>query len=316
MDLQNANTPRWNDYSTYIKDNFFVRVQKISVNGGFTCPNRDKTIGTGGCIYCLNESFSPFYCSPNVSITEQLNKGIEFFGKKYKAQKYLAYFQTFTNTYADIETLKKLYYEALNVDNVIGLVIATRPDCINEEILELLAEIAESKYVSIEFGAESTNDRTLKLINRGHNYQQTVDAVNLTNKYNLNCGLHLIIGLPGENESDFYTHAEHISELPIKTLKIHQMQILKSTELEKLYNSCPDLFVDLDIKNYIRIIINFLEILNPEIIIERFTSESPKHLLIYPNWNGKKNFEISHMVNSEMIKINSFQGKRYKNGAF
>jgi radical SAM protein (TIGR01212 family) len=305
------NKPRWNDYSTFIKKNFNVRVQKISVNGGFTCPNRDDTIGNGGCIYCVNESFSPFYCSPKMSITEQLNKGIEFFGKKYKTQKYLAYFQTFTNTYADIETLEKLYYEALNVNNVIGLVIATRPDCINQEIMKLLSDIAKDKYVSIEFGAESTNDNTLDFINRGHNYQQTIDAVNLADEYSINCGIHLIIGLPGESEQDFYHHASEISKLPVKTLKLHQMQVLKGTKLESIYKSNPEIFFDLRLDNYVNIIINFIEMLNPNIIIERFTSETPKNLLIYPYWNGKKNFEISHIINSKMIKLNTYQGKKY-----
>ncbi|MDR2011062.1 MAG: TIGR01212 family radical SAM protein [Bacteroidales bacterium] len=303
----------WNDYSSYIKDIFGVRVQKISVNAGFTCPNRDNLKGEGGCIYCTNKSFSPFYCSPEISIVGQLQKGISFFSEKYKSQKYLAYFQAFTNTYANIDILKKLYYEALSVDGVEGLVIATRPDCINKEILSLLSKIADNKYVSIEFGAESTNDETLKFINRGHTYQQTINAVELTKSFGINCGLHLILGLPGENEDDFYRHAENISKLPLNTLKVHQMQVLKNTRLAKIYYSQPDLFIDLSLENYIRIIINFLELLNPRIIIDRFTSESPKDMLIYPNWGGKKNFEVAHLVNSEMKKINSYQGKKYKN---
>lgn len=303
----------WNDYSSYIKSTFGVRVQKISVNAGFTCPNRDGTKGTGACIYCTNTSFSPFYCSPELSITKQLETGIDFFYKKYKSQRYLAYFQSFTNTYANIDILRDLYNEALSVDKIEGLVIATRPDCIDEEILELLSKIAQTKYVSIEFGAESTKDETLEFINRGHTYKQTIDAVNLTHKFGLNCGLHLILGLPGEVEEDFYIHAENISKLPIKTLKIHQMQVLKNTKLEEIYNAKPELFVDLSLDNYKKYIINFLELLNPEIIVERFTSESPKDMLIYPNWNGKKNFEVVHIINSEMLKKNSYQGKKYVN---
>ena len=301
----------WNDYSSFIKNKFGVRVQKISIDAGFTCPNRDGTKGHKACIYCINDSFSPFYCSPKLSVTEQLLKGINFFEPKYKTQKYLAYFQSFTNTYADIEILKKLYLEAVSVEGVEGLVIATRPDCINVEVLELLSEISKKKYVSIEFGAESTKDETLNFINRGHNFQQTIDALELTHSYGIKCGLHLIIGLPGETESDFYNHAINISKLPITTLKIHQMQVLKGTELEKIYNDQPELFFDLSLDNYIRVIINFLELLNPRIVIERFTSESPKKMLIYPNWQDKKNFEISHIVQSKMKESGSFQGKKY-----
>ncbi|HNQ69420.1 MAG TPA: TIGR01212 family radical SAM protein [Bacteroidales bacterium] len=304
----------WNDYSTYVKSIFGCRVQKISVDAGFTCPNRDGTLSSEACIYCTNESFSPFYCNPKLSVSEQLNKGIAFFSPKYKTQKYLAYFQSYTNTYKDVKTLKKLYLEALSVDGVIGLVIATRPDCIDEKILTMLSEISRDNYINIEFGAESTNDNTLNFINRSHSWQQTIDAVELTNKYGINSGLHIILGLPGETENDFSDHAKKISTLPIKTLKIHQMQVLKGTKLESVFNNNPGIFFDLNLHNYKRIIINFLELLNPEIIIERFTSESPKHLLIYPDWKGKKNFEISHIVAAEMKKLNSYQGRQYNNG--
>lgn len=302
----------WNDYSSYIKNIFGVRVQKISVDAGFTCPNRDGQIGTGACIYCTNESFSPFYCSPELSVKEQLEKGIAFFSPKYNTQKYLAYFQSYTNTYGEIEHLKKLYTDALAVEGVVGLVIATRPDCINEEILAMLKEITSGKYLSIEYGAESTNNKTLELINRGHTWQQTVDAVLVTKKYEINCGLHFIIGLPGESKDDFFRHADLISQLPIKTLKIHQMQVLKRTRLEKLYEQNPELFYNLELENYIKLISQFISRLNPEIVLERFTSESPKEMIIYPDWKGKKNFEISHMVAAEMRKQKLTQGMNFQ----
>ncbi len=305
----------WNDYSSYIKKVFGQRVQKISVNAGFTCPNRDGTIGNKACIYCTNKSFSPFYCKPEYSITEQLEKGISFFSPKYKAQKYMAYFQSFTNTYGDIEHLKKLYTEALSVKDVVGLVIATRPDCINEDIIKMLKDIVKEKYLSIEFGAESTINKTLEFINRGHSYEQTIEAVNLTAKYDINTGLHIIIGLPDETEEDFYKHAKEISKLPIKTLKIHQLQVLKGTALQKVFTESPNRFFDLSLDNYIRVLINFIEILNPNIIIERFTSEAPKDLIIYPDWKGKKNFEVSHIVKSKMLSANTYQGKKYKNAS-
>jgi radical SAM protein (TIGR01212 family) len=301
----------WNDYSSYIKRTFGQRAQKISINAGFTCPNRDGSISKGACIYCTNKSFSPFYCNPNSSVTEQLEKGIAFFKPKYKAQKYLAYFQSYTNTYGDVDQLKKLYSEALAVDDVVGLVISTRPDCIDEEKLQMMKDLCKDKYLNIEYGVESTINKTLEFINRGHTYEQTIAAVELTAKHNINCGLHIILGLPGETEKDFYQHAEKISKLPIMSLKIHQMQVLKGTKLEEVYKENPDLIFDLNLQNYTRVIINFLERLNPNIIVERFTSESPKDMIIYPDWQGKKNFEISHIVQAEMKKKGSYQGRLY-----
>lgn len=302
----------WNDYSSYIKSKFGFRVQKISVNAGFSCPNRDGKINYDGCIYCNNESFSPFYCKPEVPITEQLKKGMDFFGKKYQAQKYLAYFQTGTNTYADINILENLYHQALSIDSVLGLVIGTRPDCINKEIIEMIYRIAEKYYVVIEFGAESTNNNTLSLINRGHKWEDTVKALEITAEYNITTGLHIILGLPGENQNDFVKHAEKISKLPVSLLKIHQMQVLKNTKLAKLYSEKPELFADFSIDEYAETIVSFCEKLNPHIIIERFTSESPINTVIAPNWKGKKNFEVSHIIKKKFIERNSFQGKYYK----
>lgn len=302
---------QWNDYSSYIRRTFGQRVQKISVNAGFTCPNRDGKISKEGCIYCTNKSFSPFYCNSDDSISEQLRKGIDFFSPKYNAQKYLAYFQTYTNTYDNINVLRRKYEEALSVDGVIGLVISTRPDCVNDEIMRLLADYAKEKYVEIEFGLESTKNTALELINRGHTYEQAVDAIMLAQKYGIMSGVHLILGLPYETEDDFYLHAEKISQLPISTLKLHQMQVLKGTRLESLYFENKSLFADLSLENYVRIVANFLDMLNPEIIVERLTSESPREMVLYPDWNGRKNFEVSHIVNAFMKKNGMFQGRRF-----
>lgn len=302
---------QWNDYSSYIRRTFGQRVQKISVNAGFTCPNRDGKISKEGCIYCTNKSFSPFYCNSDDSISEQLRKGIDFFSPKYNAQKYLAYFQTYTNTYDNINALRQKYDEALSVDGVIGLVISTRPDCVNDEIMRLLADYAKEKYVEIEFGLESTKNTALELINRGHTYEQAVDAIMLAQKYGIMSGVHLILGLPYEIEDDFYLHAEKISQLPISTLKLHQMQVLKGTRLESLYFENKSLFADLSLENYVRIVANFLDMLNPEIIVERLTSESPREMVLYPDWNGRKNFEVSHIVNAFMKKNGMFQGRRF-----
>lgn len=311
MAINQNNMLQWNDYSSYIRRTFGERVQKISVNAGFTCPNRDGKISRDACMYCTNKSFSPFYCNPDDSVSKQLEKGVAFFSPKYKAQKYLAYFQTYTNTYADVDTLKSKYDEALSVHDVIGLVISTRPDCVDDKKFELLADYAKNKYVEIEFGLESTKNSTLELINRGHTYEQAVEAINKANDYGLMCGVHLILGLPYESEEDMYLHAKKISELPISTLKLHQMQVLKDTRLENFYEKEPQSIIDLSLDNYVRIASNFLDMLNPDIIVERLTSESPRNMLIYPDWNGKKNFEIAHIVNSYMKSNGMFQGRKY-----
>ena len=306
---------QWNDYSSYIRRTFGQRVQKISVNAGFTCPNRDGKISADGCIYCTNKSFSPFYCNSDDSISEQLRKGIDFFSPKYNAQKYLAYFQTYTNTYGNINALRQKYDEALSVDGVIGLVISTRPDCVDDEIMKLLADYAKEKYVEIEFGLESTKNSTLELINRGHTYEQAVVAIMLAQKYGIMSCVHLILGLPYETEEDFYHHAEKISRLPISTLKLHQMQVLKGTRLESLFSENKSAFADLSLENYVRIVANFLDMLNPEIIVERLTSESLREMVLYPDWNGRKNFEVSHIVNAFMKKNGMFQGRNYHRAA-
>ena len=303
---------QWNDYSSYIRRTFGQRVQKISVNAGFTCPNRDGKISNDGCIYCTNKSFSPFYCNSDDSISEQLRKGIDFFSPKYNAQKYLAYFQTYTNTYDNINALRQKYDEALSVNGVIGLVISTRPDCVDDEIMQLLADYAKENYVEVELGLESTKNSTLELINRGHTYEQAVDAILLAQKYGIMSGVHLILGLPYETEDDFYRHAEKISQLPISTLKLHQMQVLKETRLGKLYSENNSAFADLSLENYVRIVANFLDMLSPEIIVERLTSESPREMVLYPDWNGRKNFEVSHIVNAFMKKNGMFQGRNCK----
>lgn len=305
------NSLAWNDYSSYIRRTFGERVQKISVNAGFTCPNRDGKISTNGCIYCTNTSFTPFYCNPNDSITVQLQKGIDFFAPKYKSQKYLAYFQSFTNTYASVEVLKQKFDQALSVPNVIGLVISTRPDCVNSEILQLVADYAKNYYVEIEYGLESTKDETLAFINRGHTYEQAKNAVLLTTSYNIKCGLHLILGLPYETEDDFKIHAQRVSQLPVSTIKLHQMQILSGTALCEVYAKKPEIFADLSLQNYVKIAANFLDILNPNIIVERLTSEAPQKMVIYPNWNGKKNFEISHQINAYMKGNGMYQGRNF-----
>ena len=302
----------YNDFSTHFKNLFDTRVQKIAVNAGFTCPNRDGLIGRGGCTYCNNDTFNPFYCDPKKSITDQLNEGIFFFAQKYKTQKYLAYFQAYSNTYAGLETLKGYYTEALSVEGVIGLVIATRPDCVNEPILDYLQELAEDFYIVLEFGIETCNNETLKKINRGHTYVDTVKALEMSKNRGLHVGVHYIIGLPGDSREENLEHVSLISDLPFETLKLHQLQIIKDTIMAKQYAKDPQIFNLFSSDEYIDFIVQFVERLNPEIIIERFISESPTNLLIAPKWGRFKNFEIVSKINKRFKELNTWQGKYFK----
>jgi len=302
---------RYNNYSTFIKSRFKQRVQKISLDTGFTCPNRDGSKGTGGCTYCNNNSFNPDYCEPQKSITAQLQEGIDFFSKKYKSQQYLAYFQAYTNTYADFELLKKLYTEAISFPSVIGMVIGTRPDCINEDIVDFLSELSKEYYISLEFGVESTINRTLDLINRCHSFEETTKAYEMAKDKGLHLGAHMIIGLPGESREDILSHATELSKLPIATLKLHQLQIIKNTMMAYQLKQNPEMFNLFSIDEYIDLITDFIAMLRPDIIIERFISESPADLLLAPKWGGLKNFEIVNKIDKKMVEKNLWQGKYY-----
>lgn len=301
----------YNSYSAYIKQKFGKRVQKVSLDTGFTCPNRDGTKGIGGCTYCNNNTFNPYYCKPKKSITQQINEGISFFEKKYKTQEYLAYFQAYTNTYADIELVKLLYLEALNHPKVIGLVIGTRPDCINEDLIQFLSELAMHYYISLEFGVESTLNKTLVFINRCHTFEETIAAYELAKNKGIELGAHIIVGLPGETREEMLHHANELSKLPIDTLKIHQLQIVKHTMMARQYTTNPELFQLFSPKEYIQFMGEFVSKLRPDIIIERFTSESPAHLLIAPKWNSIKNFEMTTKIEKYLLENNLWQGKNF-----
>lgn len=301
----------YNEYSQFLKRFFPYKVQKISLNAGFTCPNRDGTKGRGGCTYCNNQTFNPEYCSTEKSITQQLQEGKQFFARKYPEMKYLAYFQAYTNTYSEINVLKKKYEEALSVTDVVGLIIGTRPDCMPEELLDYLAELNKTVFVAVEYGAESVNNSTLTRINRGHTYEETVDAVNRTKAKGLITGVHTIIGLPNESKEDIINQAKELSKLPIDTIKLHQLQLIKGTKMALEYKRNPeDFHIYNDVKEYIDIIIDYLEYLRPDITVERFTSQSPKELLIAPDW-GIKNYEFVAKLRKRMSERGSYQGKNY-----
>ncbi len=303
---------RYLDYSSFIKSTFGERVQKISIDIGFSCPNRDGSKGFGGCTYCNNHSFNPDYCKPTKSITEQLEEGIRRFSEKYKTQHYFAYFQAYTNTYSDIESLKTMYEEALRIPKVIGLVIGTRPDCISEEIIGYLSKLSKTYYISLEFGVESTLNSTLKTVNRCHTFEDTKAAYKLCKNKGFHLGAHLILGLPGETKDDLLHHALEISKLPINTLKLHHLQIVKQSVMASQFKKHPEQFNLFTSEDYIEFMAEFIGLLRPDIIIERFISEAPLDLLIAPNWNGLKNFEVVAKIDKHLLQKNTWQGKYYK----
>ncbi|MFV0392463.1 MAG: TIGR01212 family radical SAM protein [Paludibacteraceae bacterium] len=305
---------RYLNYNDILKREFSTRVQKISVNAGFTCPNRDGSKGIGGCTYCNNQSFSPGYAKPVKSVRQQLDEGISFFSHKakYQSQLYLAYFQSYTNTYDKLENLVKIYEEALMHPKVAGIIVGTRPDCINDALLDYFAELSRSYYVMIEYGIESTNNDTLDFINRGHTYEEAKEAILKTASKGLRTGAHLILGLPNEDREMILSHAEKISILPLTTLKLHQLQLVKGTKMARQYAEYPELFRLFTVEEYIELVVDFIERIHPDIAIERFVSQSPYKLLIAPDW-GLKNFEFVHKIEKCLEERDTWQGKLVKN---
>ena len=301
----------YNDLSTFLSLHFPFKVQKISINAGFTCPNRDGSIGYGGCTYCNNQTFNPAYCHTDKSVGQQLEEGKRFFSRKYPDMKYLAYFQAYTNTYGELEELKHKYEEALTVADVVGLVIGTRPDCMPDDLLDYLEELNKRIFVLIEYGIESTDDETLKRINRGHTFAQAEEAVVRTAQRGIPVGGHVILGLPGEEREALIRQAERLSRLPLTTLKLHQLQLIKGTRMASEYEKTPELFHLYSVGEYIDLVIDYIEHLRPDLVLERFVSQSPKELLIAPDW-GVKNYEFTEKVKKRMRERNAWQGKYYK----
>ena len=298
----------YNDLSTFLSLHFPFKVQKISINAGFTCPNRDGSIGYGGCTYCNNQTFNPAYCHTDKSVGQQLEEGKRFFSRKYPDMKYLAYFQAYTNTYGELEELKHKYEEALTVADVVGLVIGTRPDCMPDDLLDYLEELNKRIFVLIEYGIESTDDETLKRINRGHTFAQAEEAVVRTAQRGIPVGGHVILGLPGEEREALIRQAERLSRLPLTTLKLHQLQLIKGTRMASEYEKTPELFHLYSVDEYIDLVIDYIEHLRPDLVLERFVSQSPKELLIAPDW-GVKNYEFTEKVKKRMRERNAWQGK-------
>lgn len=306
----NNSTKPYRDFTSYLSESFAFKVQKISVNAGFSCPNRDGSKGRGGCTYCNNKSFSPEYSALIKTVSEQLKEGIEFFSHKYKEMKYLAYFQSYTNTYDSIDKLIKLYEEALAYPNVVGLVVSTRPDCMSKELLDYFEKIRANNFVLIEYGVESTLNKTLERVNRQHTFEESYDTIRNTAERGIPVGAHMILGLPGESYQEVLSHATTLSTLPLTTIKIHQLQIIKGTAMAKEYNLLPESFHIFGLDEYIDLCVDFSELLNPDFYIDRFASQSPKDMLIAPDW-GVKNHELTQKIIKRFGERNTFQGKLY-----
>ncbi len=295
----------YTDLSSFYGKVFPFKVQKISINAGFTCPNRDGSKGFGGCTYCNNQTFNPSYCATQKSVTQQIEEGKVFFARKYPDMKYLAYFQAYTGTYGELRHLISLYEEALKADDVVGLVIGTRPDCMPNELLDYLADLSKRTFLTVEYGIESANDDTLRRINRGHTYAQSVEAIERTAKRGIYVGAHVILGLPGEDEEELVRQARMINKLPLTTLKLHQLQLIKGTVMAREYEQSPFHLYTAD--EYIDMVIKYISYIRREVVLERFVSSSPKDLLLAPNWNIK-NYEFVEKLKKKMRELGVVQG--------
>ncbi|MBQ0081606.1 MAG: TIGR01212 family radical SAM protein [Alistipes sp.] len=308
----NDNRP-YNSYSSFFRRTMGERVQKVAINAGFSCPNRDGHISKGGCTFCLNEAFTPSYCTPSKSITQQIEEGIEFHKNRYrKAQSYLAYFQSFSNTYADLSILRERFSEALSHPLVKGIIIGTRPDTVDEEKLDYLAQIARHHYVAVEYGVESVYDTTLRSVNRGHDFECARRAIELTAKRKLHVGAHFILGLPGESEKMLLDATAVINSLPLNTVKFHQLQIFSGTLMAREYEEYPEKFHFWTLEEYICFFTEIIRRLRPDLVVERFASEAPPRYHAGPTWGLIRNEQLWSMLEHHLKRNNTFQGELYK----
>ena len=299
---------RYYSFGQFMKERYHAQVSKVNVDAGFTCPNRDGTVSVGGCIYCNNDSFRPTACSSTASVREQIEAGIPYLRRRYGAQRFIVYFQPFTNTYAPVSTLERLYREALAYPDVLGLAIGTRPDCVDEEKIALLEELAGDRFILVEYGLQSVYDRTLKFINRGHDLACFQRAVALTAGRGIHIGAHLILGFPTETRDEMLAMAEVVSGLPIGFLKLHQLQVIKDTVLADLYKKGP--FPTLGYEEYLELVAAFLERLSPEVVLQRLFAAAPEDILVAPVWNRSRS-EFLIDLDRLMEQRGGFQGRQF-----
>lgn len=303
---------RFNAWSDQSRKRYGTRLQKISVNAGFSCPNRDGTVGIGGCSFCNNEGFSPSYCKPEKSITQQIDQGLAFIRKRYpRAGKFLAYFQAYSNTYGSLEDLKKIYEQALDHPHISGLVIGTRPDCVDEEKLDYFATLAGHYFVKLEYGVESCYDDTLQRINRGHGFEQSRRAIAMTAERGIMTGIHMIFGLPGETRKQMLDQVTMLNQLPIQTIKFHQLQIVKGTAMASEYAMFPERFRLFELEEYVDFIVSFIERLRSDVSVDRLSGEVPPRLIEGKRWENVRSDNFMQMVERKMIERDTFQAKLY-----
>jgi radical SAM protein (TIGR01212 family) len=302
---------RLNAYSDYFKKHFGTRVQKITIDAGFTCPNRDGTCGTGGCTFCNNNAFTPSYNEPGKSIEEQVLRGMEFHKTRYrKATRYLAYFQSYSNSYADLAILRSMYEQALKVPGIAGIVVGTRPDCVDKEKLDYFQELSERCYVVVEYGIESLLNRTLDRVNRGHDVERTSWAVRETAKRGVRVGGHMIIGLPGETREDFLHAADTLSGWPLNSIKFHQLQVIHGTAMSREYKEKPGDFVEYSLEEYMVLMMEIIERLHPEFVVERIAGEVKPGMGIRQGW-GVRYDEVLRRFEKMLEENDTWQGKKY-----
>ena len=300
---------RFNSYAAYFRRVFGHRMQKVTINAGFSCPNRDGKISTGGCTFCDNAAFTPSYCDSTKSISQQIDEGIEFHRKRYRtAQQYLAYFQSFSNTYAPLERLRECYDEALAHPDIAGIVVGTRPDCVDEQKLDYFAELSRKKYVTIEYGVESCYDETLRRINRGHDFATAERAIRMTAERGIHCGAHFILGLPGESDEMLIKQVERINALPLTTIKFHQLQLFRGTPLAREWDEHPERFRFWTIEEYLDLFVEILRRLRPDIVVERFAGEAPPRYHHTEGWGLVRNEQLLAMLDKRLELRGVHQG--------
>jgi hypothetical protein len=299
---------RFNSYGKFLQETFGTRVHKISVHAGFTCPNRDGTVATGGCTYCNIDSFTPRAARARVPVKDQVKQSICYLKKRFKAQAFIVYFQPYSNTYASVEHLERLYAEALDHPEIVGIAVGTRADCIDDAKLNLFEQIKRDYFVTVEYGIESVHDETLRIINRGHDHACTVAAIQKTSERGLHIAGHVILGFPNETEEQMFTTAGEVSKLPLNFLKIHNLHIVRHTEMARAYLQNPFHIFSFD--EWVPFVCRFLERVNPDIIIERLYGEAPLDLLIAPSWR-KSAAEIIYAIQKELERRNTQQGQWY-----
>lgn len=297
----------------YFRNQFGSRLQKVVVDAGFTCPNRDGTVAVGGCTYCNNDAFHPNYSTKEKTIISQIEEGIEFHSKRYRnAEKFLAYFQPYSNSYASLDTLKRRYEQALSHPKVCGIVIGTRPDCMDEHKLDYLKELSQDNVVILEYGVESCFDRTLERINRGHKFEVARQTIMATAERGLHQGAHFIFGLPGESVEDMLNYAEIINDLPIQSAKFHQLQIVKGTVMETEFAEKQADFVQFSLEEYLDFFVDFLERLRPDLCVERFAGEVPPRFVNSNPWGLIRNVELIRLLEARLEQRDTYQGAKLR----